>query len=79
MDFITVTSIGGSIWSFRKDKITMVSKRAVSAFSKEELNRWPDLRAKESCAIILLDGVNQEFLCGDSYESIMAQLNSEDE
>lgn len=79
MDFITVTSIGGSIWSFRKDKIIMVSKRAVSSFPKEELSSWPDLRTKESCAIILLDGVNQEFLCRDSYESIMAQLNGEDE
>lgn len=79
MDFITVTSIGGSIWSFRKDKITMVSKRAVSTFLEEEFNRWPDLRTKESCAIILLDGVNQEFLCRDSYESIMAQLNDENE
>ena len=78
MNYITVNSIGGSIWSFRKDRIIMVSKRAVSSFPLEEINRWPMLQTMESCAIITMDG-NKEYLCRDSYESIMAQLNGENE
>lgn len=72
MDFITVTSIGGSIWSFRKDRIEMVSKRFT--FSDEDKQDIPLLKEMESCAIIRLVGVKQEFYCKDSYESIMKRL-----
>ena len=36
MEFITVKSLGGSIWSFRKDRIEMVSNRF--KFDKEEVD-----------------------------------------
>lgn len=72
MDFITVTSIGGSIWSFRKDRIEMVINRQF--FSEEDRKQIPDLMDAESCAIIRLIGSNQEFYCKDSYESIMKKL-----
>ncbi len=77
MEFITVKSIKGSIWSFRKDRILMVSKKF--SFTTEQLNNVPELRDLESCAFIRLDGEPAEFICKDSYESIMAQLNDENE
>ena len=73
MEFITVKSLGGSIWSFRKDRIEMVSNRF--KFDKEELEDIPVLRKRESCAIIRLMGSDKEFFCDDTYESIMEQLN----
>lgn len=77
MDFITVKSIRGSIWSFRKDRVIMVSKRF--SFTTEQLKSVPELKNMESCAIIRLEGEPSEFICKDSYESIMAQLTDKDE
>ena len=53
MNFITVKSIKGSIWSFRKDRIMMVSNKF--SFTTEQLNNVPELRNMESCAFIRLD------------------------
>lgn len=72
MEFITVTSIAGSVWSFRKDRIEMVIKRF--DFSEEEKKGAPELKDMDSCAIIRLMENNQEFFCKDSYESIMERL-----
>ena len=72
MEFITVTSIGGSTWSFRKDRIEMVINRFT--FSEEEIKNIPEVKNLDSCAIIKLIGVNREFFCKDSYESIMKML-----
>lgn len=72
MDFITVTSIGGSIWSFRKTCIEMVSKKF--RFSEQELKDVPELNGRDSCAVIRLAGENVNFFCQDSYESIMERL-----
>lgn len=79
MNFITVNSIGGSIWSFNRDHILVVSKRSISTFTNEQLNNIPELKDMESCAIIRLVGESSEYMCKDSYESIMAQLNDENE
>lgn len=73
MDFITVTSIGGSVWSFRKDRIEMVSKKY--SFTEEEMKSIPELAGKESCAVIQLMSGNAKYFCRDSYESIMERLN----
>ena len=73
MEFITVTSIGGSLWSFRKDRIEMVSKRF--KFTQEELNNIPELSERESCTIIHLLGSEIDYFCQDSYESIMEMIN----
>lgn len=75
MNYITVKSIGGSIWSFKKDRIVMVSKRFT--FPEEDMNQWPELKKMKSCAIIRLDCDNANYLCKDSYKSIMAQLEEE--
>lgn len=72
MEFITVKSLGGSVWSFKKDRIEMVCNRF--KFDKEELEEIPALKERESCAIIRLIGSDKEFFCADSYESIMTQL-----
>ncbi|MBR5907047.1 MAG: hypothetical protein IKZ50_01475 [Bacteroidales bacterium] len=72
MEFITVTSIGGSTWSFRKDRIEMVINR--HAFTEEEIKNIPDLRGMNACAIIRLIDLKEEFFCKDSYESIMKRL-----
>ena len=72
MDFITVTSIGGSIWSFRKDRIEMVTNKF--KFTEEEIRGVPELQGKESCAIIRLIGGNAKYFCRDTYESIMERL-----
>ena len=72
MDFITVTSIGGSIWSFNKDQIEMVIKRF--SFSKDDLDSIPQLVGLDSCAIIRLKGLDRDYYCKDSYESIMKML-----
>ena len=77
MVFITVKSVGGSIWSFRKDRIEMVLDR--KHFKQEELKTIPELASRDSCAIIKLIGNNAEFYCDDSYESIMAQITEADE
>ena len=77
MKFITVKSIKGSVWSFRKDHIVMVSKRFT--FTSEQLKNIPELKDMESCAVIRLEGDTSEFVCKDSYESIMAQLNDQNE
>lgn len=61
----------------RKDRILMVSKKF--AFTTEQINNAPELGNMESCAFIRLDGESAEYICKDSYESIMAQLNGEDE
>lgn len=39
MEFITVTSLGGSTWSFRKDRIEMVINRFT--FTEEESKNIP--------------------------------------
>lgn len=72
MSFITVTSIGGSTWSFRKDRIEMVIKRF--KFPEQDLRTIPELRGLESCAIIRLIGVDSNYYCKDSYEEIMKKL-----
>jgi len=72
MDFLTVNSIGGSIWSFNKDQIEMVIKRF--SFSKDDLEQIPQLVGLDSCAIIRLKGLDRDYYCKDSYESIMAKL-----
>lgn len=77
MEFITVKSIKGSIWSFRKERIVMVSKKF--RFTMEQLKDVPELMNMESCAFIRLDCEQAEFACEDSYESIMAQLTGESE
>lgn len=68
-----MTSIGGSIWSFRKDRIEMVLKRF--KFTSEELNNIPELRERDSCAIIHLMGSEIDYLCRDTYESIMERIH----
>lgn len=73
MDFITVTSIGGSIWSIRKERIEMITKRF--SFSKSELEQIPELEHMASCAIIKVIGDDSLLFCRDSYESIMDQVN----
>lgn len=72
MEFITVTSLGGSTWSFRKDRIEMVINRFT--FTEEESKNIPEVKNLDSCAIIRLIGVNREYFCKDSYESIMKML-----
>lgn len=72
MDFITVKSIGGSTWSFRKERIEMVTERF--RFKENEIDRIPELRGRISCAIIKLIGNNQEYYCNDSYKTIMELL-----
>ena len=72
MDFITVTSIGGSIWSFNKDQIEMVIKRF--SFRKDDLDNILQLVGLDSCAIIRLKGLDRDYYCKDSYESIMKML-----
>ena len=72
MEFITVTSLGGSVWSFRKDRIEMVSNRFT--FRSDEIETIPELENRKSCAIIKLIGEESEFFCRDSYDSIMEQL-----
>ena len=72
MEFITLTSIGGSTWSIRKDRIEMVINRF--KFSQQELDSIPELQGMKSCAVIKLIGVDSDYLCRDSYESIMEQL-----
>lgn len=72
MDFITVKSIGGSTWSFRKDRIEMVSERF--KFKENTMEHIPELRGRSSCAIIKLIGNDQEYYCNDSYKSIMELL-----
>lgn len=75
MDFITVTSIGGSIWSFNIDQIEMVIKRF--SFSKGDIESIPQLEGLDSCAIIRLKGLDRDYYCKDSYESIMAKIGEE--
>ena len=75
MEFITVKSLGGSIWSFRKDRIEMVCNRF--KFNAEELEEIPALSKRDSCAIIRLIGSDKECFCDDSYESIIKQLLEE--
>lgn len=75
MGFITVTSIGGSIWSFNKNRIEMVIKRF--KFGKDEIENVPQLVGLESCVIIRLMGIDRDYYCKDTYESIMAQLGKE--
>ncbi|SFP03078.1 hypothetical protein SAMN04487852_11369 [Prevotella sp. tf2-5] len=72
MEFITVTSLGGSTWSFRKDRIEMVINRFT--FTEEESKNIPEAKNLDSCAIIRLIGDNREYFCKDSYESIMKML-----
>lgn len=72
MDFITVTSIGGSLWSIRKDRIEVITNRFV--FSEDELTHIPELTGRQSCAIIKLIGDSSTYYCQDSYESIMSQI-----
>lgn len=72
MDFITVKSIGGSTWSFKKDRIEMVTERY--SFKENLIERIPELKDRKSCAIIKLIGNSQEFFCSDSYNSIMELL-----
>lgn len=72
MEYITVRSLGGSIWSFRKDRIELVCKR--TNFKLDEINNIPDLKGRESCAIIRLIGSAGDYYCDDSYESIMEQI-----
>lgn len=67
-----MTSIGGSVWSFRKDRIEMVAKKF--KFTEEEIRSVPELRGIESCAIIQLMGENAKYFCRDTYESIMERL-----
>ena len=69
MEFITVTSLGGSVWSFRKDRIEMVSNKFT--FSEDEIRSIPELEGRNSCAIIKLMGDNSSYYCQDTYESIM--------
>jgi hypothetical protein len=76
MDYLTVTSIGGSIWSFRKDRIELITKRFI--FTEEELNRVPELVGRNSCAMIKLIGDDGTYYCQDSYESIMERLTNND-
>ncbi len=73
MEFISVTSIGGSIWSFRKDRIELVTKRF--SFSQKELDMVQELHNLDSCTVIKLIGDDNRYFCRDSYESIMEQLN----
>lgn len=72
MGFITVTSIGGSVWSFNKDRIEMVIKRF--SFTESELKDIPKLANLDSCAIIHLIGSEANYYCLDSYESIMQKM-----
>lgn len=74
MDYLTVTSIGGSLWSFRIDRIELITKRFV--FTEDELKSIPELKDKASCAIIKLIGDNVTYYCQDSYDSIMARLTN---
>ena len=74
MDYLTVTSIGGSIWSFRKDRIELITKRFV--FTEEEINNVPELVGRDSCAMIKLIDDDGTYYCQDSYESIMARLTN---
>lgn len=73
MDFITVRSIGGSIWSFRKDRIEMISERYT--FSENDIENIPQLKTRKSCAIIKLIGNNSEYFCDNPYNEIMSLLN----
>lgn len=73
MDYIEVRSIGGSLWTFRKDRIEMVSQRFT--FTEDELKAVPKLREKKSCAIIQLIDRGDQFFCDDTYESIIKRLN----
>ena len=75
MSFITVTSIGGSTWSFNKDRIEMVINRR--KFKEEELKNIPELNGLEKCAIIRLIGLDREYYCKDSYETIMKLMGEE--
>ena len=74
MDFITVKSIGGSIWSFRKDRIEIVMKRF--SFQDRDVKQMPELRDRDECSIIKLIGQETEFFCEDSYDSIMSRLTN---
>ena len=75
MEFLTVTSIGGSIWSFRKDRIELITHRFV--FTEDELKHVPELNGRDSCAIIKLIDDEGTYYCQDSYESIMARLTND--
>ena len=75
MDFLTVTSIGGSTWSFRKDRIEVITNRFF--FTEDELKSIPELKGKTSCAIIKLISSEATYYCQDSYDSIMARLMGE--
>lgn len=72
MEYITVTSIGGSKWTIRKDRIEMLIKRF--KFSKEDIANIPELKAVDSCAIIRLIGLDRDYYCKDTYESIIKKL-----
>lgn len=76
MDYLTVTSIGGSTWSFRKDRIELITNRF--AFTEEELKNVPALNGRASCAIIKLMNDSGIYYCQDSYESIMNRLTNDD-
>ena len=76
MKYITVKSIGGSIWSFRIDRIELVCKRF--KFKPEALKNVPELNGRESCAVIKLIGSTTEYYCQDTYESIMEKINQEE-
>lgn len=75
MEYITVTSIRGSIWSFRKDRIELITNRFV--FSEDELKHVPELEGRSSCAIIKLINDGGTYYCQDTYESIMARLTAD--
>ncbi len=75
MDFIQVKSLGGSLWTIRKDQISMVILR--SRFVEEDFKSVPELRNRESCAIIRIIGDSIEYFCDDSYESILKQMGIE--
>lgn len=72
MVFITVKSIGGSIWSFRKDRIEIVMKRF--SFQDRDIKQLPNLEGRTECSVIKLIGQETEYFCEDSYESIMNRL-----
>ena len=72
MDYIHVKSIGGSSWTIRKDQIAMVINR--KSFTDEDLKSMPELRYRDSCAILHLVGESIEYYCDDSYETILNQM-----
>lgn len=72
MDYIHVKSLGGSSWTVRKDQISMIIKRV--SFSGEDVKNMPELKNRESCAILHIIGDPAEYYCDDSYDSILNQM-----